>query len=262
MSIKSEKKIAIMQEGGKILAETLKKLSEAIRPGVTTWELEELANELIKKYPGSSPAFKDYVLNRPFKGYKSFPTALCVSINDEVVHAVPLPPPEEKVINPGDVVNIDFGVRYKGFVTDSAITILVPNGKDMDLKRKLIQTTKECLNIGISKAKIGNTVGDIGSAIQKHAQKNNFSVIYTLVGHGISKELHEDPDVPNYGIPGKGEALVEDMTIAIEPMLTAGKPEVKENRKTLAWETKDGSLAAHFEHTVAITKNGPLILTE
>lgn len=256
---KTDEQIKIMKEGGRILAEILEKLAKTVKPGISTWNLEELAEELIKNYPGVEPAFKGYALNRPFKGYKYFPTALCVSINEEVVHTVPSP---EKIVNPGDVVNIDFGVKYKDLITDSAITILVPNGKDIDLKRKLIQTTKECLDIGISKAKVGNTIGDIGNAIEEHAQKNDSSVIHQLVGHGVGVELHEDPEVPNFGVPGRGVKLEEGMTIAIEPMLTTGKPEVKENRKTLAWETKDGSLAAHFEHTIAVTKNGPIILTE
>lgn len=258
ISIKTEKEIEIMKEGGKILAEILRKLVNQVRAGITTWKLEETALELIEEYPGAEPEFLGYVLNRQ---NKKFPTALCVSINHEVVHAKPS---REKIINPGDVVNIDFGVRHKGFTTDSAITVLVPNGdpKEVDLKKRLIQTTKECLEKGISKSVIGNNIGDIGYAIEEHARKKGFSVVYMLVGHGIGKDLHEEPDVPNYGIPGKGEILTERMTIAIEPMLTSGKSEVKENKKTFAWETVDKSYAAHFEHTVAITKNGPIILTQ
>lgn len=241
----------VMKEGGRILAEILKKLAEEVKPGIMTWSLEETVRRLINK-TGAEPAFL---------GYKDYPAALCVSINEEIVHCLP----SERKIMPGDLVSLDLGIKYKGFNVDSAMTILVgseQNDSNLDLKKKLIQTTKECLDIGISQAKIGNTVGDISNAIQKHAEKNDFSVVRDLIGHGIGRELHEEPEVPNFGNPHAGPHLKERMTIAIEPMLSTGSYEVVEDKKTLAWKTKDNSLSAHFEHTMAVTKNGPLVLTK
>lgn len=243
-----------MKQGGKILAEILKKLGEAVKPGITTWSLEELARKMTEE-AGVEPAFL---------GYNGYPAFLCVSINEEIVHCLP----SEKKIRPGDLVSLDFGIRYKGFNVDSATTIrcqepflqkTVPD--TLFLKKKLVKITKECLEKSIEAAKIGNFIGDISFAIQKHVEKNGFSVIRDLVGHGIGRDLHEEPEVPNFGVPGKGPKLKEGMVIAIEPMLSAGSREVLEDKKTLAWMTKDRSLSAHFEHTVAITKDGPLILT-
>ena len=241
-----------MKQGGKILADILKKLKEAVKPGITTWSLEKSVRQLINKYPDVEPAFL---------GYNGYPAFLCVSINEEIVHGLP----SEKKIGPGDLVSLDFGIRYKGLNVDSAITTLVKpekNGLDLKLKNKLVGTTKECLEKGIEAARIGNTIGDISFVIQKHAEKNGFSVIRDLVGHGIGRDLHEEPEVPNFGRRGKGPYLKEGMVIAIEPMLTAGSHEVLEDKKTLAWKTKDDSLSAHFEHTVAITNSGPMILTK
>ena len=250
ISIKTDKEIEIMRQGGKILAEILKKLEKMVKPGITTWSLEELARQLTKE-AGAEPAFLDY---------NDYPAALCVSINEEIVHCLP----SERKIIPGDLVSLDFGIKYKEFNVDSAVTILVKSENDpkYNLKKKLIGTTKGCLEKGITVAKAGNTIGDISYAIQKHAEKNGFLVIRDLVGHGIGRELHEEPEVPNFGKPGKGPVFKAGMTIAIEPMLSAGSYEVVEDKKTLAWRTKDNSLSAHFEHTVAITKNGPLVLTE
>jgi len=252
ISIKTEEEIKIMKEGGKILADILKKLAEEVKPEITTWSLEEKANQLIKEYLDTEPAFL---------GYRGYPAALCVSINEEVVHCLP----SERKIKPGDLVSLDFGIKYKGFNVDSATTVLVESDKNdstFELKRRLMGVAKECLEKGIEAAIIGNAVGDISSAVERHVEKNDFSVIRDLVGHGIGKELHEDPEVPNFGKAGKGPKLEEGMVIAIEPMLTSGSYDVIEDKKTMAWKTKDGSLSAHFEHTVAITKNGPLILTE
>ena len=251
ISIKSEEEIKIMKQGGRILAEILKKLTEEIKPGNTTLKLEELARELINE-AGAEPAFL---------GFKEYPAVLCVSINEEIVHSLP----SKRKIKAGDLVSLDLGLRYKGLNIDSASTVLVDseeNNPQLELKSKLIQTTRECLAKGIRAAKIGNTIGDISNAIQKHAERNSFSVIRDLVGHGIGRALHEDPEVPNFGGKGTGPKLAEGMIIAIEPMLSAGSYEVIEDKKTLAWKTKDNSLSAHFEHTVAITKNGPLVLTE
>ncbi len=251
ISIKTADEIEIMKQGGRILAEILKKLSQEVKPGITTWSLEEKARELIREYPDAEPAFLNY---------KGYPARLCVSINEEIVHCLPA----DREIMPGDLVSLDFGIKYEGFNLDSAVTVLVEpekNDPQSSLKKDLIRSTKECLAKGIEMAKIGNKIGDISSAIQKYAEKNNFSVIRDLVGHGIGRELHEDPEVPNFGEKGMGPKLKEGMVIAIEPMLSSGSYEVKEDKKTLAWKTKDNSLSCHFEHTVAITKNGPLILT-
>lgn len=232
------------------MAEILKNLSEAIKPGITTWSLEELARKMTEE-AGVEPAFL---------GYNGYPAFLCVSINEEIVHCLP----SERKIRPGDLVSLDLGIRYKGLNVDSATTVLVES-KEYDpqskFKNKLIKITKECLEKGIEAAKIGNTIGDISFAIQNHAEKNGFSVIRDLVGHGIGWELHEDPEVPNFGKPGKSPGLKEGMVLAIEPMLSVGSYEVVEDKKTLAWKTKDSSLSAHFEHTVAITENRPLVFT-
>ncbi|MBI4117160.1 MAG: type I methionyl aminopeptidase [Parcubacteria group bacterium] len=248
--IKTQEEIGAMKEGGGILAGILKKLSEEVKPGITTRSLEEKARQLTKE-AGAGPAFL---------GYNGYPAFLCVSINEEVVHCLP----SEKKIIRGDLVSLDFGIKYKGFNVDSATTILTEpesNDPDLGLKKKLIETTQECLEKGIEAAEIGNTIGDISFAIQKHAEKNGFSVIQDLVGHGIGRDLHEDPEVPNFGEKRRGPQIVEGMAIAIEPMLSAGSHEVLEDKKSLAWLTKDNSLSAHFEHTVAITKSGPLVLT-
>lgn len=249
--VKTEEEIKMMKQGGRILSQILKKLSKEVKPGVTTRSLEEKARRLIDE-AGAEPAFL---------GFNGYPAVLCVSINEEIVHCLP----SERKINSGDLVSLDLGIKFKEFNVDSATTVLIEpeeSNVTLEFKKKLIKITKECLDEGVEAAKVGNTIGGISYAIQNHAEENGFSVIRDLVGHGIGRELHEEPEVPNFGVPGRGVILQEGMTIAIEPMLTTGRPEVKENKKTLAWETKDKSLAAHFEHTVAITKNGPLVLTE
>lgn len=243
--IKTEKEIQIMKEGGKILAEILKRLSEAVKPGITTNELEKLARELVLYY-GVKPSFL---------GHDGYPAALCTSVNDEIVHGVP----SDRVLGDGDVLKLDMGVLYKGFHTDSAVTVVV--GKGDGKNQKLINVTKEALNIGISKAKVGNTLGDIGSAIQKYVEQNKFNVVKDLVGHGIGRELHEPPQVLNYGESGEGEELKAGMVIAIEPMVVTGDWRIKNGKDGYAFVTKDSGLAAHFEHTVAITDSGSVILT-
>ena len=247
INLKTEKEIQIMREGGKILAEILKKLFEAVKPGITTNELEELACELVFSYK----------VKGSFLGFEGYPAILCTSLNDEVVHAVP----SNRVLEEGDLLKIDMGVLHEGFHTDSAVTVIVGNMNDAN-KRKLIQVTQESLEIGISKAKVGNNLGDIGYAIQKHIENNGFNVIRDLVGHGIGRELHEEPQVLNYGKAGQGEKLISGMVIAIEPMVVTGKWAIKNGKDGYAFVTKDGGLAAHFEHTVVITENGPLILTK
>lgn len=243
---KTPQEIEIMKEGGKILAEILRKLSEAVKPGITTNELEELAQELVSSYGVKSS----------FLGYDGYPAALCTSVNDEIVHGVP----SDRVLKDGDVLKLDMGVLRRGFHTDSAVTVII--GKDNAEKEKLINVTKESLSIGISKAKIGNTLGDIGSAIQEYVEQNGFNVVRDLVGHGIGKELHEPPQVLNYGESGEGEELKLGMVIAIEPMVVTGDWKIKNSKDGFGFVTKDGGLAAHFEHTVAITEKGPIILTQ
>ncbi|OGN02156.1 MAG: type I methionyl aminopeptidase [Candidatus Yanofskybacteria bacterium RIFCSPHIGHO2_01_FULL_43_42] len=260
IKVKTKEEIEIMEEGGKILSEILKKLTETVKPGITTQDLEELARELVLSH-GVRPSFL---------GYDGYPAVLCASINDEIVHGVP----SDRILKNGDVLKLDMGVLHKGFHTDSAITVLVGGQEDKvihittsqvvypQIKQKLINATKEALRIGISKAKVGNTIGDIGSAIQKYVEDNGFNVVRDLVGHGIGRELHEPPQVLNYGEPGEGEKLKAGMVIAIEPMVVTGDWEIKNSKDGFGLVTKDGGLAAHFEHTIAVTEKGPLILTQ
>ncbi len=245
--LKTENEIQIMKEGGKILAEILKKLEETAKPGITTNNLEKLAGELVLSYE----------VKPSFLGFDGYPNILCTSLNNEVVHGIP----SDRVLKEGDLLKIDMGVLHKGFHTDSAITVLVGNRGD-SVKRSLIQVTKESLEIGISKAKVGNTLGDIGAAIQKHVEDNGFNVVRDLVGHGIGRELHEPPQVLNYGKAGTGEKLVMGMVIAIEPMVVTGKWGIKNGKDGYSFVTKDGGLAAHFEHTVAVTDVGSMVLTK
>ena len=256
VNIKTEKEIQTMKEGGKILGEILKKLEEAVKPGMTTNNLEELTHELVLSYGVKSS----------FLGFEEYPNMLCTSLNDEVVHGLP----SDRVLKEGDLLKIDMGVLHKGFHTDSATTVLVGQ-KDEVIhittlnvvnQKLLISVTKEALEIGISKAKIGNTLGDIGSAIQKHVEDRGFNVVRDLVGHGIGRELHEPPQVLNYGKAGTGEKLIAGMVIAIEPIVVTGKWGIKNGKDGYAFVTKDGGLAAHFEHTIAITEKGPEILTK
>lgn len=261
--IKTNKEIQTMKEGGEILAKILKKLAEEVKPGITTNHLEKLARELVLSY-GVKPSFL---------GYDGYPAALCTSVNDEIVHGVP----SDRILKDGDVLKLDMGVLHKGFHTDSARTLIVSEWatpkperqEEFFKKQKLINITKEALNIGISRAKVGNTLGDIGSAVQEHVESNGFNVVRDLVGHGIGRELHEPPQVLNYlpvgragGELGTGEKLEAGIVIAIEPMVVTGDWRIKNGKDGFGFVTKDGGLAAHFEHTVAITKNKPLVLTK
>ncbi|KKR37813.1 MAG: Methionine aminopeptidase [Candidatus Yanofskybacteria bacterium GW2011_GWF1_44_227] len=247
MNLKTEKEIKTMKEGGEILSAILRKLSEAAKPGIATYELEELARSLVSSYKVKSS----------FLGFDGYPCALCVSINEEIVHGVP----SDRIIMDGDLVKIDMGVLHNGFHTDSATTVLMPGGKDRDIKERLMNVTKEALRIGISKATVGSTLGDLGHAIQKYVEDSGFNVVRDLIGHGIGRELHEDPQVPNYGKPGMGPKLVAGMVIAIEPMVVTGSWKIADGDDGFAYKTKDLSLSAHFEHTVAITEEGPLTIT-
>jgi methionyl aminopeptidase len=251
IKIKTKEEIQIMHEGGKILAKILKELTKAVKPGIITEDLDKLAKELIFKF-GTRPSF----LN--FNGY---PSVLCTSINDEIVHGVP----SERKLEKGDLLKLDMGIIYKDFHTDSAVTVIVGNSFALDkktlLKKKLIKVAEGSFWAGIKEAKIGKTLGDIGSAIQKHVESRRLNIVRDLVGHGIGRELHEEPQVPNYGKEGTGLELIEGMVIAIEPMVVTDDWKIKEGPDGFVYKTKDGGLAAHYEHTVAITEKGPSVLT-
>lgn len=253
--LKSPTEIATMAEGGKVLAGILQKLAKAVRPGITTLDLDNLARKLTDKAQ-VKPAFLDY---------GGYPAAVCTSTNEEVVHCVP----SERQLKEGEIISLDMGIIYKGFNTDAALTVSVLDNPD-DYKKwaeakpklhKLIEVTKEALNVGIKQAKAGKHVGKIGHAIQSVVEKNGFNVVRDLVGHGIGRQLHEEPQVPNYGPPNSGPKLEVGMVIAIEPMVVTGSPQLIKGKDGFSYNTADGSPAAHFEHTVAITEKGPQILT-
>ena len=244
--IKTPEEIEIMREGGRILAEVLHEVKKMAKPGVATIELDRAAEALILSW-GAKPAFKDY---------EGFPFSLCVSINENIVHGLP----SDYILKEGDLVKLDLGVLHKGFNTDMAIT--VPMGKVANEAKKLMDVCRDSLEAGIKQAKIGNTTGDIGSAIEDVVRRQRFWVVKNLCGHGIGKEVHEDPQVANYGTKGMGEKLVEGMVICIEPMVALSDWRIKHSKDGYGYATKDGSLAAHFEHTIAITKKGPKILTQ
>jgi methionyl aminopeptidase len=247
IQLKSMREIELMAQGGKILAATVEHLRGAVRPGLSTGELDQIAEDFIRAHDGATPAFK---------GLYGFPGSICTSINSEVVHGIPS---RKRVLKDGDVLSIDVGVGYKGYFTDSAVT--VPIG-DIDAEtRRLLSVTQEALSAGIAAARAGNHVGDIGAAVQAIVERAKFSIVRDLVGHGIGTEFHEEPQVPNYGKPRRREKLVPGLTIAIEPMVNAGGPATKTLPDKWTIVTLDGSRSAHFEHTVAITDLGPRVLT-
>lgn len=235
-----------MSQGCVIVAETLDALKEVVRPGVATREIESFVEEKFAER-GAVPAFK---------GYRNYPSSVCVSVNDQVVHGIP----SGLTLKEGDIVSIDLGVYKDGFYGDAAVTL--PVGKIGPEAGKLIQVTEEALYLGIDKARVGNRVSDISWAVQSHAERNGFTVVRTFVGHGIGRSLHEEPQVANFGPPGQGPRLKEGMTLAIEPMVNAGRHEITILEDGWTAVTADGRLSAHFEHTVAITRNGPIILTK
>lgn len=245
-TIKTPEEIKIMAEGGKILAEVLSQIEKMAKPGITTLELDGAAEALILKR-GAKPAFK---------GYENFPYSLCVSVNDIIVHGLP----SNYKLKDGDIVGLDLGVLWKGYNTDMALTVGVGN-ISFEAKR-LLQVTRKALKRGIKKAKPGVTTGDIGNTIQRYIESQGYGVVRDLCGHGIGKEIHEDPKVPNYGQRHKGVELKKGMVICIEPMVTIGDWHLKKARDGYGFATKDGSLAAHFEHAIAITEDGCKVLTE
>ena len=250
--LKNIEEINMLREGGKILASVLYEAAGMSVSGIKTIELDKLAEKRIRE-AGGRPSFKNYKTQDDKVPY---PASLCVSINEEVVHGVP----GEIVLKDGDIVSLDLGMEYKGFYTDMAITF--PVGKASEQAKKLIETTKESLNLGIMAVKNGAFTGDIGYAIQSFAEKNGFNVVRKLVGHGLGRKVHEPPEVPNFGVKGKGEILREGEVIAIEPMITAGRQDIYLDKDEWTWKTKDGSLSAHFEHTIIVTKNGAEIITK
>ena len=251
--IKSKKEIEALAEGGKPLAEILKKVADAVRPGATTNELDRLAESLILSH-GGAPSFKGY---RAFGARRAFPATLCTSINEEVVHGIPS---DKRVLKEGDIIGLDIGMKYKGLYTDTAIT--VGAGTLDTASQKIITVTREALLLGITEVRAGVFTGDIGEAIQTYVEDHAFGVVRELVGHGVGHKVHEDPEVPNWGHRGHGRALREGMVIAIEPMVTAGNYSIELANDDWTWVTKDRSRAAHFEHTVVVTKNGARILTQ
>jgi methionyl aminopeptidase len=244
---KSVSEIEKMRRSGQIVRQVLEATKEAVAPGCSTMDLERVAERKIKEL-GAKPAFK---------GYYDYPCVLCTSINNEIVHGIPS---DGRVLKPGDIVSIDCGVVLDGYYGDSAIT--VPVGEVAPELTKLLDVTRDSLAQGIEAARAGNTIGDVGAAVQELVEANGFSVVREFVGHGIGTRLHEDPQVPNFGKPGHGPKLRDGMVIAIEPMVNMGRPETRVLEDKWTAVTEDGSYSAHFEHCIAVTRNGPVILTE
>jgi methionyl aminopeptidase len=250
LELKSKEDVARMRRAGGIVAEVLQRLQEEVRPGVTTLELDRIAEELTRKR-GAVPAFKGYRV-----ADRVFPASLCVSINEEVVHGIP----SARELHEGDIVGLDFGVVVDGYYGDAAVT--VPVGAITEQAQHLVEATRESLWQGIGTIRAGRRLGDLSHAIQSYAEGAGLSVVREFVGHGIGRRLHEEPQVPNFGEPGRGRLLREGMVLAIEPMLNLGEPGVLVKDDGWTAVTRDGSLSAHFEHSVAITADGPMVLTQ
>jgi methionyl aminopeptidase len=244
--LKSESELAIMRESGRILAAIMAKLKGIIKPGITTAQIDSLAEDLILQKK-AVPAFK---------GYRGYPATACTSVNYEVVHGIP----GERRLEEGDIISVDLGLSFKDYFSDAAFTLGI--GKIDSKAQKLIEVTRESLTEGIKAARPGNRLGDISSAVQQHVEKNGFAVVRQFVGHGIGRNLHEEPELPNFGRSGRGEILQPGMVLAIEPMVNVGTWECEVLEDGWTAVTSDKKLSAHFEHTVAITKKGPEILTK
>ena len=245
ITLKSKREIELLKEAGHIVYLTHQYLRPHIKAGIKTKELDRLAEEFIRS-KGATPSFK---------GYEGFPSTLCISINDEVVHGFP----SDRVLQDGDIISIDIGACYKGYHGDSAWTYTV--GEVTDDAKDLLEHTEKALYEGIKQAKVGNRIGDISYAVEKYATEHNLGVVKELVGHGVGTSVHEAPDVPNYGTKGTGPKIRDGMVIAIEPMLTLGSPDIYVEDNDWTVKTEDSSLSAHFEHTIAITNEGVIILT-
>ncbi len=245
--LKTSRELAIMREAGRISAMALKVAGEAVEPGVSTWEIDRVARKYIESQ-GAVPSFL---------GYGGFPASACISVNNVVIHGIPS---KRQIVKAGDIVSIDIGAMFEGFNGDNAYTF--PCGDIAPQAQRLLDATRESLYEGIKQAKAGNRLGDIGSTVQRYVEARGCSVVRDFVGHGVGAKLHEDPSVPNYGTPGRGVRLLPGMTIAIEPMVNQGGYEVQVQKDGWTTVTRDGKLSAHFEHTVAITPDGPVILTK
>jgi len=243
--IKSDREIAVMRQAGRIVATILGILSEQVRPGMKTRELDIIASRESARL-GAKPSFK---------GYRGFPANLCVSVNDEIVHGIP----GERVLNEGDIVSLDFGVIFNGFQGDAAVTVAV--GEISPQARQLLEATQAALNAGIAVAYPGARLGDISAAIQNYAESKGYSVVREYTGHGIGREMHEEPQIPNFGQPGTGPVLKKGMALALEPMVNIGDWRTRLGNDHWVVFTADGSLSAHFEHTIAITEAEPEVLT-
>jgi len=242
---KSPVEIEKMREANQLVAQVLEDLAAMVAPGVSTADLDAAAEAKVRA-AGADPAFK---------GYRGYPATLCASVNEQVVHGIP----NRRALAAGDIVSLDMGVKLNGYYGDSAVTVAVgPVAEDV---RRLLRVTQGALEAGIAQVKIGGRISDIGHAIQQFVEAQGFSVVREFVGHGIGAALHEEPQIANYGEPGRGPRLIEGMTLAIEPMVNMGKPAVRVLADGWTAVTKDGSLSAHFEHTVAVTKSGPDVLT-
>ncbi len=246
IQLKNSLQIKDMKEAGRITGEALLVAREHVREGISTYELDKLIREHIER-SGAKPSFL---------GYGGFPASACISINDEVIHGIPS---KKRILREGDIVKVDVGAFYRGFHGDAARTI--PVGKVSAEALKLIEVTRQSFFSGVNALKAGGRIGDVGSAIQTTVEKNSFSVVKKYIGHGVGRELHESPDVPNFGTAGRGVRLCAGMTLAIEPMVNVGGPEVYELADGWTVKTRDGSLSAHYENTVALTSEGTMILT-
>lgn len=250
--IKTKEEIDILRAGGKRLSAILAQVAQKVRPGISTYELDQYAYELIKE-GGDEPAFLGY---KPEGHRKAFPASLCTSVNSEVVHGIPR---KDKILKEGDIICIDLGLKHKGLFTDHAVTVAV--GAISKESQKLLDATREALAVGIEQAVAGNTVGDIGHAIESFVNKR-YGIVRELSGHGVGKYIHEDPYVPNFGKKGKGAKLIPGMVVAIEPMLNIGRADIISMSDGYTIKTADGSRSAHFEHTILITEGEPEILTK
>ena len=247
ITIKSKAEFETMRRAGRLVAETLDKLQHAVKPGISTAELDRIAYDHITKH-GGVPSFK---------GYHGFPASICTSVNDEVVHGIPN---KRRHLEDGDIVSLDCGAIIDGWHGDAAVT--VPVGKIPPEIEQLLRVTEESLSKGIEQALPGKRLGDVSAAIQRHAESFGYGVVREYVGHGIGRQMHEDPQVPNWGTPGRGVLLKEGMALALEPMINAGKADVRVLKDDWTVVTQDGQWSAHFEHTVALTDNGPEVFTK
>ena len=242
---KSREEIATLDRANRVVAQVLAALAKSVRPGISTLDLDALAESMLRE-AGARPAFK---------GYRGYPRVLCTSVNEEVVHGIPSP---KRVLREGDIIGLDFGAVVDGYYGDGALT--VPFGEVSAEAESLMRVTRESLRHGIAAARAGRRLSDIGAAVQRHVEAHGYSVVREFVGHGIGTALHEDPQVPNYGAPGSGPVLKEGLVLAIEPMVNVGRPEVRIQDDGWTATTIDGSLSAHFERSIAITEDGPLVL--